>query len=70
MSKSTGNNSSGSSMIDDAERGPGKMALSHSDVESRAYDLWQDRGCADGSAEDDWFEAERELESRETVSQP
>jgi Protein of unknown function (DUF2934) len=26
-----------------------------------AYFLWQDRGCPEGSAEEDWFNAERAL---------
>jgi hypothetical protein len=37
-----------------------------SDIASRAYERWQHRGQPDGSAEEDWFEAERELESHET----
>jgi hypothetical protein len=28
-----------------------------------AYDLWQARGCPIGSAEVDWFAAERQLEN-------
>lgn len=40
--------------------------FSNSDVASRAYERWQLRGQPDGSAEEDWFEAERELESHET----
>lgn len=26
-----------------------------------AYQIWQERGCPQGSPEDDWFEAERRL---------
>jgi hypothetical protein len=29
-----------------------------------AYSLWQQRGCPAGSAEADWFEAERQLRKR------
>lgn len=43
--------------------------FNHSRIASRAYDLWQDRGRPEGSAEEDWFEAERELESHETGTQ-
>lgn len=31
-------------------------------VAELAYELWQSRGCPDGSAEEDWFQAERELQ--------
>ena len=54
------------------ERGKGSSTDSHekqftdSDIASRAYERWQHRGEPDGSAEEDWFEAERELESHET----
>ena len=44
---------------------PGEKRFSDSDVASRAYERWQRRGQPDGSAEEDWFEAERELESHE-----
>lgn len=30
-------------------------------IRLRAYELWNARGCADGYAEDDWLQAEREL---------
>ena len=29
-----------------------------------AYSSWQDRGCPDGSPEEDWFRAESELRER------
>ena len=34
------------------------------DVADRAYQRWVERGCPQGSADEDWFEAERELRSR------
>ena len=43
-----------------------------SEVEKLAYALWQARGCPDGSPEEDWLGAERELAARtqtETGSQ-
>ncbi len=40
------------------------------DVASRAYERWQRRGKPHGSAEEDWFEAERELKSQETGAAP
>jgi Protein of unknown function (DUF2934) len=30
-------------------------------VARRAYQLWLERGCPDGSPEEDWYRAEREL---------
>jgi hypothetical protein len=34
------------------------------DIAKLAYQLWQARGCPEGSGEDDWFEAERQLQGR------
>jgi len=34
---------------------------SHEEIARLAYVLWQARGGGDGSAEQDWFEAERQL---------
>lgn len=33
----------------------------HEQIATRAYELWQLRGCADGGHEADWFQAEQEL---------
>ena len=30
-------------------------------IKVRAYELWMERGCPHGSADDDWHQAEREL---------
>ena len=43
-----------------------RKGLAHHDVSSRAYELWQERGCPDGSAEEDWLQAERQVELLET----
>jgi hypothetical protein len=32
------------------------------EVALRAYELWQQKGCPQGSAEEDWLQAEEELE--------
>ena len=37
---------------------------SSQDIVALAYELWQARGCPDGSPEEDWFKAERELQGR------
>jgi hypothetical protein len=34
------------------------------DIAVLAYQLWQDRGCPNGSSQDDWFRAVEELEPR------
>jgi hypothetical protein len=39
--------------------------LSHGEIAGRAYQCWHERGCPEGSPEEDWHRAERELlESR------
>jgi hypothetical protein len=30
-------------------------------IRVRAYELWRQRGCPDGSSDEDWHQAEREL---------
>lgn len=37
------------------------MASTHEDIERRAFQLWQDRGCPLGSPEVDWQHAEQEF---------
>jgi hypothetical protein len=37
------------------------MAPTHEEICQRAYSLWEERGCPDGSPEVDWYRAEREL---------
>jgi hypothetical protein len=34
------------------------------DVATLAYRRWLERGCPQGSPDEDWFEAERELQSK------
>lgn len=36
-------------------------ALTQETIAARAYELWQERGCPEGSPEVDWFQAEEEL---------
>jgi hypothetical protein len=46
----------------DLEKGPSEdVLISHWDVANLAYHLWEERGCPDGSADEDWFEAERRV---------
>jgi Protein of unknown function (DUF2934) len=38
--------------------------VSKEEIASYAYRCWQERGCPEGSAEADWYRAERELRER------
>jgi hypothetical protein len=42
---------------------------SHEDIAILAYALWEERGGADGGAEQDWFEAERQLRAPRVKAQ-
>jgi hypothetical protein len=39
-----------------------ELAISTSDIAALAYELWRQRGCPEGSPDDDWYEAERKLQ--------
>lgn len=43
--------------------------LSHDEVARVAYALWEARGCGDGSAEQDWFQAEQQLREPKTQAE-
>jgi len=34
------------------------------EIAALAHELWQARGCPEGSPEEDWFQAERQLAKR------
>ena len=36
-------------------------SMIHERVCERAHELWMERGCPEGSPEEDWFMAEREI---------
>jgi len=38
--------------------------IAQEQIASLAYALWQQRGCPEGSSEEDWFRAEQELLTR------
>jgi hypothetical protein len=42
----------------------GIASFGHDDIAALAHELWQARGCPQGSAEDDWFHAAEKLRSR------
>jgi hypothetical protein len=39
-------------------------SATRADIAELAYVLWQERGCPNGSAEDDWLEAEQKVRER------
>jgi len=42
----------------------GDESPSQDEIAVLAYSYWEARGCKNGSPEEDWFRAERELRSR------
>ena len=47
-----------------ATTGHGIVAFGHDDIAALAHELWQARGCPDGSPQEDWFHASEQLRSR------
>ena len=47
--------------------GHGIDAFRHADIAALAHELWQARGCPEGSPQEDWFHAAEELRSRAHV---
>jgi hypothetical protein len=44
--------------------GHGIPAFGHAEIAALAHELWQARGCPEGSPEEDWYRAAEELRSR------
>ena len=42
----------------------GVQSFGHDDIAVLAYQLWQARGCPEGSSHEDWFRAAEQLRSR------
>lgn len=40
------------------------VTFGHDDIATLAQELWRARGCPEGSPEDDWFSAVKQLQSR------
>ena len=40
------------------------LALDQEAIARLAYSYWEDRGCQNGSPDEDWFRAEAEIRSR------
>jgi hypothetical protein len=46
------------------------MHPEHRSIGELAYHLWQARGCPEGSAEQDWLDAEKQLKSAPRTAEP
>jgi hypothetical protein len=46
------------------------MHPEHRSIGELAYHLWQARGCPEGSAEQDWLDAEKQLKSAPRTTEP
>ena len=46
------------------------MHPEHRSIGELAYHLWQARGCPEGSAEQDWLDAEKQLKSAPRNNEP
>ena len=46
---------------DEVDNINGSPAPTRHQISLRAFELWQAKGCPDGSADQDWYEAEAEL---------
>jgi hypothetical protein len=44
--------------------GHGVTAFGHAEIAALAHELWQARGCPEGSPEEDWYRAAEQLRSR------
>jgi hypothetical protein len=44
-----------------------QRTVSETDIACRAYEIYQRRGCEDGSDVDDWLQAEQELKQLPSV---
>ena len=45
-----------------------ELRPAHEQIALLAYALWQQRGCPEGSSDEDWFRAEQELLTRSKTS--
>jgi hypothetical protein len=58
----------GSGVVDipeeaEAIAGNGASGIAEDAISKRAYELWLERGCPEGSPEQDWYQAESEMRS-------
>lgn len=64
MAKNTITQSQSAAVDEVNNSGSPRPASAHEEISLLAYYYWQDRGCPEGSPEEDWLRAERTL--RET----
>jgi len=48
-------------------RGNGSSSATHEQIAIRAFELWHANGCPEGTAEENWFEAEAELQPADST---
>jgi len=53
----------------DFARDPNSI-LQHDQIAARAFQLWLERGCPEGSADEDWHRAEAELRVESRSNEP
>ena len=46
----------------------GGGAIAQEAISRRAYELWLERGCPEGSPDEDWYKAESELRGRDQAT--
>jgi hypothetical protein len=46
------------------------MQPERTSIDELAYRIWQARGCPQGTAEQDWLDAEKQLQSAQRVGEP
>jgi hypothetical protein len=51
----------------EAIAGSGAATIAEDAISKRAYELWVERGCPEGSPEQDWYLAESELRGQSEV---
>ena len=73
----TGRGTKNAVALDSTSENPKKSARIDSpeherkgEIAALAYDLWHARGCPDGSPEEDWLQAERQLQVRARTARP
>jgi hypothetical protein len=45
----------------------GAPTFGHNEIAARAHQIWEAKGCPEGSSEEDWFQAAEELRSRNSA---
>ena len=55
----------GEAMTSMTDRAPDQPAYADQEIADLAYDLWEARGCPEGSPDDDWYRAIELLRSRD-----